>query len=290
LRIAAFSDVHSNLFALEAVLEDIERLGKDVQVIVAGDFLNCGPFPRETLALIRAIPNAIIIQGNHEGYVLEQDEKRKEGPLPVPYRALLAPSGWTASQLTPSEIEWLKTLPERVNLPGPDGTQIKIVHGSPRMQTEGIRPTLDETALEDIFDGEIVDRTLWISGHTHRTLIRRWCNMTITNNGSVGLPLDSDRRASYLVAEWDEKRGDWHAEHRRLEYDVERAHKAFLQNASYDQSGPFMHLIAFNLKLGRDFGLGSFIKAYSDLNNYPAPPDDFPHLEQAIHEYLAKYE
>jgi predicted phosphodiesterase len=286
MRIAAFSDVHANLPALEAVLEDIEKLGRDVQVVVAGDFLNCGPFPRETLALIRALPHATIISGNHEGYVVTS-ATRKE-PLRPPYRALLAPSVWSASQLTTEEINWLKNLPERATLAGPEGTQIKIVHGSPRQQTEGIRASLTETDLEDIFDGEISERCLWISGHTHRPYFKKWCGMTITNNGSVGAPLDGDNRACYLLAEWDEKQGDWRVEHRRLRYDVDYALSAILANATYDQGGPFMKLMAAGLKSGTNIGITAFVNSYSALDAFPQPPQDFEHLDRAVEAHLAQ--
>ena len=289
MRIVAISDIHSNLLALEAVLEDIERLGRDIQIVVAGDFLNCGPFPRETLALLKALPDPIIIAGNHEEYVLENFEANKTGPRPAPYRALFAPSYWTASQLTDEQLNWLRSLPRQAELAGPEGTKVRIVHGSPRQQTEGLTPELDDTTLEDIFDGEISDRCLWISGHTHRPHFLRWGGMTITNNGSVGMSLDGDNRACYMVAEWDEKWGDWQIEHRRVKYDVERMIAATLANANYEQGGPFMRLMAYGLKHGQTCAITSFLDDYISIGGYPTPPDDFPHFAKAVEEHLAKY-
>jgi predicted phosphodiesterase len=290
LRIAAISDIHANLPALEAVLEDIEKLGRDVQIIVAGDFLNCGPFPRETLELLRPLPNTVIIAGNHEEYVLEQDRAMRNGGVQPPFRSLFAPSIWTASLLTTEELDWLRDLPRQAQLDGPDGSQVKIVHGSPRHQTEGITPELDEVGLLEIFDGHIQPGRLWISGHTHRPVHIRWRGMTITNCGSVGAPYDSDRRASYLLAEWDEGRRDWYVEHRRLAYDHTRALQAMEANAAYDQGGPFMRLMWYGLKIGRPCELRRFVSAYSALGEYPAPPDDFPHLEKAVEAHLAWFE
>ena len=289
MRIAAFSDVHSNSLALEAVLEDIERLGKDVQIVVAGDFLNCGPFPRETLALIETLPDPIIIAGNHEEYVLENFEANKNGPRSAPYRALFAPSYWTATQLSNKQLDWLKDLPRRSELAGPNGTLVKIVHGSPRQQTEGLYPELDESSLEDIFDGEMSDRCLWISGHTHRPFFSRWGGMTITNNGSVGMSLDGDNRACYMVAEWDEKWGDWQIEHRRVKYNVERVITATLANADYEQGGPFMRLMAYGLKYGRTCNIKNFLDDYVRAGDHPTPPDDFPHFEKAVEKHLVKF-
>ncbi len=290
MKIAAFSDLHSNLAALEAILEDIERLGRNVQIVIAGDFLNFGPFPRETLAIIRALPNPIIISGNHEGYVVDQFKLAINGPLSPPWRGLFAPSVWTATQLTAEEIGWLEALPEQATLTGPDNTPIKIVHGSPRNQIEGLHPEMDDEKLEEIFQEHQADRTLWISGHTHRPFHQRWRGMTITNNGSAGAPLDGDNRPCYLVAEWDEKQADWHIEHRRPKYDLERMLKATLANAVYDQAGPFMKIIHSGLKVGLQRNIAGFNKAYIASGNFTAPPEDFAHLDEAIKVHLAQFE
>lgn len=288
MKIAAFSDVHSNIFALEAVLEDIKKLGNDVQVVVAGDFLNVGPFPRETLARIRALAGAVVIAGNHEEYILENWEAMKRGPLLPPHRVLFAPSAWTARQLTQDDIDWLIALPRQAQLGGGDKPKVSIVHGSPRRQIEGIFPKLSETRLAEIFAGHIEPKQLWISGHTHLPACYRWQDMTITSNGSVGLSLDGDWRASYLLAEWDERVGDWQIEHRRVAFDHERAVAALLANAAYDQGGPFMRFMWYNLKHARYSGVTEFGMQYRALGHYPTPPDDFPHFEKLVEAHLAK--
>ncbi|HEX2913593.1 MAG TPA: metallophosphoesterase [Chloroflexia bacterium] len=292
MKIAAFSDIHANLPALEAVLEDIEKLGQDVQIVVAGDIVNCGPFPRETLSLVRALPNSHIIAGNHEEYVLEKKAAREghqEQELPVPYRALFAPSTWTASQLSAEELEWLANLPRQSAFAGPGGSEVRVVHGSPRHQTEGLNNTLDEARLAEIFEKHTHPHTLWISGHTHFPAIVRWRGMTITNCGSAGAPYDGDTRACYLLAEWDERRSDWYVEHRRVEYNREEALAAIQRNAAYDQSGPFMRLIYQNLKLGRPCDLRGFVSKYVQREDFPAPPADFEHLDRAIDLHLAQF-
>lgn len=289
MRIAAFSDVHSNWPALEAVLEDIAQWGSDVQIVVAGDFLNFGPFPREVLEAIRALPNAVVIAGNHEEYVLEQVENAKNGPLPTPYRTLFAPSAWTASLLTSAEIEWLQQLPRQATLKGPQA-DIRIVHGSPRQQTEPLRATLTEAQLQEIFENEQEPGRLWISGHTHQPLHIRWHGMIITGNGSVGLPIDNDSRACYLRAEWDAAQQIWQIEHRRVEYDRPKMIAALAANASYEQAGPFMRLCSWQVQTGRDGKFSTFLHSYGRMNAYPEPPHDFPHLDEAVTAYLATLE
>ncbi len=279
MRIAALSDIHSNLPALEAVLEDIERQHCD-RVIVAGDFINCGPWPRETVELLRA-SGALIVRGNHEEYVLDCFSGNIS--LEPPDRAMFAPSRWTAGQLTLDELRWLEDLPERVDLPGPDGSEIMVVHGSPRRNNEGLYPSRDEQELAEIFQGEIKAGRLVISGHTHRPLIRPFQEMLVTNCGSTGMPLDGDTRACYLLAEWD---GQWRAEHRRVKYNREATLAAVARNASYDESGPFMRLIKQDIEDGISCGIPRFGRQYRSLGVYPRPPHDFAHLDEAITRYL----
>lgn len=289
MRIAAFSDVHSNWPALEAVLADIAAWGDDVQIVVAGDFINFGPYPREVLEAIRALPDAVVIAGNHEEYVLEQFENAKKGPLPAPYRTLFAPSAWTVSQLTQEEIEWLRQLPRQATIAGPK-SDIRIVHGSPRKQTEPLRPNYTDAQLQEIFAGEEKAGRLWISGHTHQPLLLQWRDMVITGNGSVGLPIDGDTRACYLRAEWDDVQQTWQVQHRRVEYDRERMIAALAANAAFGQAGPFMRLCIWQIQTGRDGKFSTFLNSYGRLKKYPEPPHDFPHLDEAVSAYLATLE
>ena len=83
MRIVSISDIHANLHALQAVLEDIKQLEGEYILVVAGDFINTGPYPKETLDLLRSL-NPIFVKGNHEDYVLNTWKRRE---IPVPPRA-----------------------------------------------------------------------------------------------------------------------------------------------------------------------------------------------------------
>src|SRR6478672_7114259 len=108
MRIAALYDIHGNLPALEAVLEDVRNVGVD-QVVVGGDVLP-GPMPRETLALLFDLEMPVqFIYGNGELAVLAQIAARDSGvvtywgtvsgnPAPEPVQDILR---WTARQVGP---------------------------------------------------------------------------------------------------------------------------------------------------------------------------------------------
>ncbi len=289
MRIAAISDIHANLPALEAVLDDIySRYGQDIQLVVAGDMLNCGAFPGETLALLRSLPaSTIIIAGNHEGYVLEEARLKLSGPRQAPFNALFAPARWTGEQLSTEELTWLNNLPHQAQLEGsPD---VRIVHGSPRHQTECVFPVMDDRQLAAIFGDEQKADRLWICGHTHRPALHHWAGMTIGNVGSTGAPYDGDPRAAYLVAEWRDRRAEWQIEHRRVDYDRERTLAALLECASYEMGGPFMRLIWANVKISGYCSLTEFVQGYLAIGRYLPPPDDFSQLDQAIEKHLNRF-
>jgi diadenosine tetraphosphatase ApaH/serine/threonine PP2A family protein phosphatase len=196
-------DVHGNLPALEAVLDDAAALEID-RWLLGGDYGTPSPWPLETLARLRELPGATWIRGNGERWLFERPDDRPE--VADVYERLLegVPQG---------EQEWLFSLPESAELDG-----ILYVHGSPLSDVESFTP---EPSDDDVrLLAGVRDRTI-VFGHSHRQFRRSGPNGTdLVNPGSVGMPLDGDRRAAW--ATWD---GDF--EFRRTEYDYERAGAAF---------------------------------------------------------------
>ncbi len=95
--VAAIYDIHANLPALEAVLEEIRQVGAD-HVVVGGDVLP-GPMPRETLTYLLDLGIPVqFIYGNGEIAVLEQMARKDPATVPEHYRPVIR---WTAQQLRP---------------------------------------------------------------------------------------------------------------------------------------------------------------------------------------------
>lgn len=204
--LALLYDVHGNLAALEAVLKDAEAAGA-TGWLVGGDVSAFGPWPVDTLARLRALPDARWIRGNHERWALEEEDVPD-----VP----LARGGVAAAReaLGPETVAELHALPLWQPLPGGEAW-----HGSPRSDVDGfgLEPADGEGGL-------LEGRTpgLLVVGHTHlqmrRDLLRPDGGVTtLVNPGSVGLPFDGDPRAAYaLLAD------DGTVDLRRVAYDVER--------------------------------------------------------------------
>jgi predicted phosphodiesterase len=182
MRVAAIYDIHGNLPALEAVLQEIRRSGVD-QIVVGGDVLP-GPMPGETLACLLDLEIPVqFIQGNGDRAVLEERAGTASGTLPEAAREVVR---WTAEQLGPEEERviagWPATL--RVEIHGPG--EALFCHATPRNDTEVFTRRTPEERLLPIFSG--LDVAVVLCGHTHMQFDRTVGGIRVVNAGSVGMP------------------------------------------------------------------------------------------------------
>jgi predicted phosphodiesterase len=193
MRLAALYDIHANLPALEAVLEDVRDAGVD-QVVVGGDVVP-GPMPREALALLLDLDIPVdFIHGNGELAVLAQigvvdpDSVAYWGttsgePLPEPLRGVLR---WTAQQLHPDYDNVLRNWPKTRRLEVAGLGRVVFCHGTPRSETECFTRLTPEDLLIPVF--EEVDASVVVCGHTHMQFDRLVAGIRVVNAGSVGMP------------------------------------------------------------------------------------------------------
>lgn len=225
-RIAVVSDIHGNIAALDAVLDDIARRRVDVTVNL-GDILSGPLFPRETAD--RLMPMSLpTIRGNHERQLLTLAPER-----------MGASDRHAADTLRPDQMDWLRSLPETLRI----GHDVLLVHGTPRSDVEYFLETVDETGVRWASDEEIAERAgaepaaVILCGHTHLPRAE-WLadGRLIVNPGSVGLPAYGDDHpfahkvetgaphARYAIVE---KCGDsWRADLIAVDYDWEEAARA----------------------------------------------------------------
>ena len=219
--LALLYDVHGNLPALEAVLDD---LGDADGYLLGGDYATSGPWPRETVERLKELDNATWIRGNVDRWLVE----RHDAPAPVGDIAAR-----TAELLGDQLVAELAELPETAEI----GDTL-FCHASPRsdMQSFGAEPgPLDTELLEGVTAKRVV------FGHTHVQFQRTDSGgIELLNPGSVGMPWDGDHRAAYAVIDGDS------VECRRVEYDWEASVAAVRERVN-ELSARRMELARFDV-------------------------------------------
>jgi putative phosphoesterase len=164
VRVAALYDLHGMPWALEAALADVESASVDA-VVFGGD-LACGPFPDETLVLVRSVEGAHLVRGNCE---------------------------------RESELAWLRELPVTLSLDG-----VLYCHSTPADDMPIVTAETPVGALDELFH-DASEPTVVI-GHTHHQFDRRASRVRVVNAGSVGMPYEGEVAAFWTLVEDGEPR------------------------------------------------------------------------------------
>ena len=210
MRVAAIYDIHGNLPALEAVLEDIGRAGVD-RIVVGGDIVP-GPMPGRTLAAVLEMEGpTCFIRGNGEREILAL--LAGNDPSEAVPAALHDTLRWVVADLAPGHArrmgEWPTTL--RVGVPGIG--EVLFCHATPRSDSELFTRLTAEERLRPIF--EPAGTPLVVCGHTHMPFDRTIGSVRVVNAGSVGMPF-GEPGADWLLLGPD-------VELRHTAYDLEAA-------------------------------------------------------------------
>ncbi len=207
-RVAALYDIHGNLPALQAVLEEVGRL--EVDVILLGGDLAWGPLPRETISCIRKLEErSVFIRGNADREVAERYGEA-QGLEPWVAEVNL----WCAEQLTDEQRTFLSRMQETAVIDVDGLGPTLFCHGSPRRDDEIITPVTPEQRVSEMIAG--VGQPVVVCGHTHMQFDRTVAGKRIVNAGSVGMPYEGQTGAFWALLGPD-------VELKRTLYDVEDA-------------------------------------------------------------------
>lgn len=222
MRFAAIADIHGNALALEAVLDDIDRL--DIaNVVNLGDVFS-GPLDAAGTAKLLEGRDFPTVRGNHDRYLIEQKP------------ADMGPSDRVAyDQLSPDHLDWLRALPTSLTL----WEDVYACHATPRaddrywmeqVEPNGMIRQSSLAELEKELDGEARAASLILCGHTHIPRMARFSSgAVLVNPGSVGCPAYDDvspyphvmqtgtPNASYAVLE--KHKDGWDVTFRSVPYD-----------------------------------------------------------------------
>jgi putative phosphoesterase len=196
VRVAALFDIHGNLPALDAVLEDVERENVDA-IVVGGDF-TAGPFPNETTARLRALGDRVrFIRGNCERELLEGTDDGLIGCVPP---------------LDDETRVFVGDLPLTVTLDVDGLGRTLFCHATPRSDDEILTRASSDERVAAALAG--IDEHTVVCGHTHVQYDRPVGDVRLVNAGSVGMAYEEEPGAYWLLL------GPG-VEHRQTGYDVD---------------------------------------------------------------------
>jgi predicted phosphodiesterase len=211
MRIAIISDIHGNLIAFDAVLQDLQEQPPVDHLVIAGDLCLNGPCPRQVIERVQSL-RCPVIQGNTDMEIVTQAPEKGEKKRNT--------TAWTREQIGQPGIHYLASLPFSHTISTPTGRDLLIVHANPLNLEDAIFPNSSDAELETMLGGLDGRVDVLAFGHLHIAFIRKWRHLLLFDVGSCGIPRDEDHRASYGILTWDEQNG-WQAEIHRVPYDVE---------------------------------------------------------------------
>lgn len=218
MKVALIGDIHANLPALEAVLNDAHRRGVEA-VWNIGDIVGYGAFPDEVIKCLQQ-EEVLSIIGNYDIKVLKVKKKKKKwkvSKLPEVWFAF----NWAYDNLSKLSRKYLQSLPREVRMEIAD-KKILLTHGSPASNKDYIG---SDTSAEQLYKlADMAEADIVISGHSHRAFKSKVGDVWFINTGSVGRPDDGDPRACYAIMQLRPQ--FFQLRHYRVEYDVEKAASA----------------------------------------------------------------
>ncbi|HKT38534.1 MAG TPA: metallophosphoesterase family protein [Ktedonobacterales bacterium] len=229
--IAILADIHGNLPALEAVLAKVDAEGIE-RIVCLGDAATLGPQPREVIARVRAL-GCPVVMGNTDAILLalQRDESTMGGEEGNDW-SNEAFDQWCANQLTDDDLAYLRAFQPTISLSLGDDVTLLCYHGSPRSYDERITAETPDAALHEMLGAFTAQ--IYIGGHTHQQMLRRYRDALVLNPGTVGfvkdaiapaMPMRNPSWAEYAVIASDG--GQLDVSLRRVPFDLDALFVAF---------------------------------------------------------------
>ena len=274
MRLAIVSDVHGNLPALNAVIEDAEREGAD-QYIFAGDYCLSNPWPDECITRIKNLDHKYSIRGNEEVYIenlIGKDQSTwTDGQMQISY--------WCYQKISPENRDYMLALPSQLALAF-HGVPLHISHSSADFILDSEQGEWNPAKVAERYGDRLIDPSafrddihrylegdrqfqerfralsdgVYIFGHTHI----QWSYQSddgkkvLINPGSCGLPLDCiDKGVPYTLLDISPE-GKIEVEERRVPFSKEEYLDVFLQSEQFEKANVWSKVIVKELQTNRE--------------------------------------
>ncbi len=215
MRTAIVSDIHGNLTSLEAVLADLRAMAPDL-ILHGGDLADNGASPADIIDTIRDLkwPG---VAGNTDEMLFRPESLTgfaTQSPQMQPLLPIVQEmAAFSRAELGAERLAWLRALPH-TQAHGP----FTLLHATPENLWRAPAAEEPDSALQASYAP--LGSPVVVYAHLHRPFVRSLHALVVANTGSVGMPYDGDRRASYLLLD------DAVPTVRRVEYDLSREMKA----------------------------------------------------------------
>lgn len=187
MKIAVISDIHSNIYALINLLEDIDNEKVDT-IICLGDLVGYGPHPNEVISMIKR-RHILCIKGNYDSSVADNEysyiRETSINSFSLP---------WTVNELREENRLFLENLPSSLSLEIA-GKKLLFVHGSPNSINEYLTENGDNT----INTMNALNFDVLVCAHTHLPVIKDFNGKIYVNSGSVGKPKIGRPNSTYCI-------------------------------------------------------------------------------------------
>ncbi len=264
MKIAVFSDIHSNSVAFRAAFANADKIGFDACVLL-GDYVSDCAYPERTMEMISEISLKYpteMIKGNREEYLFRHLKNPDDN---WKYNSRTGSLLYTFENLSKEILSSFENMPIEKTVSFGGYPSFEIAHGSFTKSRAQVIPGHPDT--DEMFSS--MKTNLALVGHTHYLFVMQKGKKVIANAGPVGVPSRNMTGACFLMLE--SKKDFWQPSIHRAEYDIDKVIREMDESGLTQKSNVWARGIKAMLKTGREYLMEvlDLVKTYSEQSGLP---------------------